>query len=195
MSEYASFTLRLPLFEIFKDFMKDQEDNIKLIYLRYIFETLFEHISFEIDKEGILTIVREYGDILDAACDMLLNTSDDEVAIAKLQKDDCVGFVEYTIFHTDDYSDVGKFKDHDYTRSSMFNEIVKYFDKFFGYSTAPYDHLIIIFNYETLKKYCVESEDTFDKDFKESIMNYGSYGEGKKMSLTAYERYMQLVKE
>jgi hypothetical protein len=187
----ASFTLRLPLFEIFKDFMKDQNNKIKLIYLRYIFETFFSDNKFDIDSDGYLTITLDYANILDAACDMLYSTSDKD--LPELQKDDCTGFVDYNIFIADDDLENENFEDHNYTRSAMFNEIVKYFNEYFKYETGPYayDHFIITLKYDTLKKYCIDED--FDANFKNTIMNYKESNNNRKMSIKAYKRYMELV--
>jgi hypothetical protein len=187
----ASFTLRLPLFEIFKDFMKDQDNKIKLIYLRYIFETLFSNKKFDIDSDGYMMITDDYANILDTACDMLYNTSDKD--LPELQKDDCVGFIDYNILSTKDFSENENFKDHDYTRSTMFCEIAKYFSKYFKYETGPYDHLIIVIKYDTLKKYCIDED--FDANFKNAIMNYQEPNNNRKMSIKAYKRYMELIHE
>jgi len=189
----GTFTLRLPLLKIFDSFMVESSNKTKLIYLRYIFETLFKDQSFKIDNKGILSIEIEYAKILDEACDMLYNTPDEE--LSSLSKDDVRGFVDYYIFSTDDHSGVENFEHHDDTRMFMFMEIGKYFDDFFEYPTSPSDHLIIAFNYQTLMKFKVESDDIFERNVKNTIMNYTTSRSKKKMSLKAYERYMELVNE
>jgi hypothetical protein len=194
-----TFTLNLPLLDIFAGFIADKD--VLLITLKYIFESLFLGSSeLTIDKNGILTVVIRYDDIFDALYDELLYVTQGNGPMGLCPYGSNFAY-EYQILYSRRSTEHDFDDDHNYTRWQMFEFVQQKISKFIGYNTYVYiDSLSICFKYKTLKAFCTQPEQ-FVEQFKEHMLNYegnawrGTYNPTGKISLEVYNKYIEIMEK
>ena len=162
-----SFTLSLPLSDIFAGYIPDQTDLLRT--LKYVFQSLDFGKNVKI-VGSTLQITLQYADIFDEAADNLAYSGEDiPTGFLILGTDDRLKEDE-----KDEENEEEEDDDRNDTRMFMFVTLAKYFSSFFGYDTAPSDHLTIYLKYTDLKRYLVsEDRDVFDDQVREFMVSYG----------------------